>query len=192
MVAAKVFATEECADIRQSRGNALVFLWALGEATIWFVIPEFLLVLVLFVCAERKFQLVLYDIYGTIIETLIDINIHLSASRISNLAFIKPKMLAQVQAWFEQLVVFGLVYQPFSGVPYKVFTFQAAHEHFAIIGFIALAILVRLARYFLAYSVLKALYPALHRYVYRNYIRLYIGAIFVFSLLLLRISNIYR
>lgn len=177
---------------KSPEANALVFFWALGEATVWFVIPEFLLALVLFMRVERKFQLVIYDILGTIVGTIIAINIHLSASQIASLPFIKPKMLTQVYDWYEQLGVFGLIYQPFSGVPYKVFTFQAAHERFFIIGFIVLAISVRLARYFLAYSVLKALYPVLHRYVSRHYIWLYVSSIFIFSLLLLRISNMYR
>jgi cell shape-determining protein MreD len=84
---------------KSREANALIFLWALGEATIWFVIPEFLLVLVLFMRAERKFQLVLYDIYGTIIGTLIAINIHITNNQISQLPFIKPKMVAQVHTW---------------------------------------------------------------------------------------------
>jgi membrane protein YqaA with SNARE-associated domain len=171
--------------------NYLVFFWALGEATVWFVLPEFLIVLMIFMRVHRRVELLIYDIYGTIAGTLLAFSIYLNHSQIAHLPFIKPKMVHQVTVWYNHYGFFGLIFQPFSGVPYKVFTFTANDYHFFVPLFLLFAVLVRISRYYIMYAILQALYPVLHKYVYRNYVPLFVGAVFVFSLLLLRISSIY-
>jgi O-antigen/teichoic acid export membrane protein len=53
------------------QANYLVFFWAMGEALFWFVIPEFLLLLVVFMRIRRKKELLTYDIAGTLIGTIV-------------------------------------------------------------------------------------------------------------------------
>ncbi len=172
--------------------NWLVFFWAMGEALIWFVIPEFLLILLIFMRIKRKRELLLYDIYGTIAGTLVAFAIHLPERLIDNLPYIQPKMVLQVREWFDLHGIFGLMYQPFSGVPYKVFTHLANDYHFFIISFVIIAVLVRISRYYLIYLLLSGIYPVLHKYVYRNYVRLFLAATFVFSVMLLKVYTSYR
>lgn len=172
--------------------NWLVFFWAMGEALIWFVIPEFLLILLIFMRIRRKRELLFYDIYGTIAGTLVAFAIHLPERLIDNLPYIQPKMVLQVREWFDASGIFGLMYQPFSGVPYKVFTHLANDYHFFIIGFVVIAVLVRISRYYLIYLLLSGVYPVFHKYVYKNYIRLFLGATFVFSVMLLKVYTSYK
>lgn len=173
------------------QANWLVFCWAFGEALVWFVIPEFLLLLVIFMRLRRKRELLFFDIYGTAAGSAVAYAINLPVRLIDKLPYIQPKMVAQTQSWYHQHGLLGLVYQPFSGVPYKVFTFLAPHYHFFILAFLAVAIIVRVARYYIFFSIFSLLYPVLHKRVYRNYLRLVVVAIFIFSVLLLRVYHSY-
>lgn len=169
--------------------NWLVFFWAMGEALVWFVIPEFLLLLLVFMRIDKRRQLLYYDIYGTIAGTALAFAIHLPERLISKLPYVQPKMVGQVNAWYSHHGILGLAYQPFSGVPYKVFTHLAPDYHFFILGFIIFAVLVRISRYYIIYAILTSVYNSLHRYVSHNYIKLFLAGTFIFTVLLLRVYS---
>lgn len=173
------------------QANYLVLFWALGEAIFWFVIPEFLLIMMIFMRIRRKKELLVYDIAGTLIGTTIALGMHLSNSAISQLAYIQPKMVEQTEVWYRTHGIWGLIYQPFSGVPYKVFTLTAHHYGFFLLAFLAVAIVVRMSRYVIFFGIFVGLYPLLHKVVYKNYLRLVLVSVFIFSLLLVRVVNIY-
>jgi membrane protein YqaA with SNARE-associated domain len=173
------------------QANYLVFFWAMGEALIWFVIPEFLLLLVVFMRIRRKKELLFYDIAGTAAGTLLAFMLHVPQSVISNLPYIQDKMVDQTVAWYDKMGTWGLFYQPFSGVPYKVFTLAADNYEFFIPAFLLLAILVRMSRYVIFFGLFVALYPGLHKFVYKNYVRLFLIATLIFSLLLLKVYRNY-
>lgn len=173
------------------QANYLVFFWAMAEALFWFIIPEFLLLLIIFMRIKRRRELLYYNIFGTIAGTVLAFSINLPAHLIEKLPYIQPAMTGQVAAWFDKSGIFALIHQPFSGIPYKVFAYLAPNYHILIIVFIITAIVVSVARYFVVYVVLNLLYPLLHRYVYRNYVYLFLVAVFIFSLLFLRIYNSY-
>lgn len=155
------------------------------------MIPEFLLLLIIFMRVRKRADMLVSDILGTIAGTIIALAIHLPTDKIAQLPYIKPGMVAQTQQWFSDYGIWGLIYQPFSGVPYKVFTHLAADYGFVIVYFIGFALIVRLSRYVLAYVVLSKLFPVFHKYVYRNYVPLFLIAVFLFSIMLLKISNKY-
>lgn len=171
--------------------NWLVFFWAMGEALVWFVIPEFLLILLIFMRIQRKRELLFYDIYGTAAGTLIAFAIHIPERLIDKLPYIQPSMITQVREWFDAHGIFGLIYQPFSGVPYKVFTHLAPEYGYFILTFLVFAVIVRISRYYLIYLFLSSIYPVLHKFVHRNYVRLFLIATFVFSVLLLKVYTSY-
>ena len=171
--------------------DALVFCWAAAEAIFWFIIPEFLLVLVMFMRLHRKFDLIKYDILGTVVGSLIAIYIRLPTSSFLQLPYIRPRMLEQVTIWFQEHGILGLLNQPFSGVPYKVFTHVAPDFHFFVPLFIVVAVAARMVRYLVAYQVIKALYPALHGYVRKHYLRLFVVAIAIFTFLLMHVVALY-
>lgn len=171
--------------------DALVLTWAAAEAVIWYIIPEFLLILLIFMKVKRKFDLVKYDIIGTIIGTLVALWWRLPRNSFIHLPYIRPRMLAQVDTWYRQHGILGLAHQPFSGVPYKVFNHEAVNYHFFIPLFILIAIIARMVRYVVAYEVTKALYPALHPFVRKHYGWLFVIATGIFTFLLLHVVQMY-
>lgn len=180
---------EDFFDSQQA--NWLVFCWAFGEALIWFVIPEFLLLLIIFLRVHRKKELLFFDIYGTVAGTLLAYVLDIPIRNIHLLPYIQPKMIVQTEVWYRHHGLLGLFYQPFSGVPYKVFTYLAPHYHFFILAFLCVAVMVRIVRYYIFFAIFGLIYPVFHPFVYRNYVRLFLVAVFVFSILLLRVYELY-
>lgn len=174
------------------QANWLIFVWAAGEAVVWFVIPEFLLLMVVFMRVRRKRQMLLYDIAGTLFGTVIALLMRLPQSAIEHLPYIEPKMVEQTNTWYVQHGLLGLTNQPFSGVPYKVFTHLAWQYSFSLLLFLVVAVVVRIVRYLFAYGLFLSLYPKLHKVVRKNYLRLALVAIIIFSILLLKTVNHYR
>jgi membrane protein YqaA with SNARE-associated domain len=173
------------------QANYLVFFWAMGEALVWFVIPEFLLLLIIFMRIRRKRELLVYDVGGTVAGTIVAYFLHASYGTIAQLPYIQEKMISQTYEWYDHLGIWGMIYQPFSGVPYKVFTLTAASQHYFLLYFIVIAVVVRMSRYIIAFGLFNLLYPGLHKYVYRNYLKLFLIATFIFSTLLLRVYESY-
>ena len=171
------------------QANYLVFFWAMSEALVWFVIPEFLLLLLIFMRIRRKKELLVYDVGGTIVGTCLAFVIHPSYQFVTHLPYIQDKMITQTAEWYHQLGVWGLIYQPFSGVPYKVFTLTSQNYDFFLPYFLIVAVLVRMSRYVIVFGLFLAIYPGLRKYVRRDYVRLALIATFIFSLLLLKVSN---
>lgn len=169
------------------QANYLVFFWAFGEALVWFIIPEFLLLLLIFMRVKKKKELLIYDIYGTIAGTVVALAAHLPNSLLLKLPYIQQNMLLQVHHWYDRYGIFGLFFQPFSGVPYKVFANMAGDLKLFMPLFLFVAIIVRISRYIIFYAVFKSIYPALHNFVNRHYIKLFFVSTFIFSALLLRV-----
>lgn len=171
--------------------NWLVLLWAAAEAVLWFVIPEFLLLLIIFMKVRHKTNLLVYDIIGTVIGSIIGLSIHMSHSFMLSLPYVYEGMFTKVHEWFGSMGIWGLINQPFSGVPYKVFLNMAPDFGLNILLFLVLALVLRIGRYAVFYGLFWLAYPALHRLVYKRYLVLFIAAIVIFSLLLMRVSSLY-
>lgn len=174
------------------QANWLIFFWAASEALIWFVIPEFLLLLVVFMRIRHKKQMLMFDIAGTTVGTIIALIIKLPENLIVKLPYIQPNMISQTRTWYAESGLLGLAHQPFSGVPYKVFTHLAWQYNFFFLWFILVAVIVRIIRYLIAYGLFISLYPKLHKLVKNNYIPLVLVSIFIFSVLLYNTYNLYR
>ncbi|MEO8691381.1 MAG: hypothetical protein ABI397_01190 [Candidatus Saccharimonas sp.] len=172
--------------------NVLIVVWAAAEAFIWFVLPEFLLFLIIFLKVRKKFDLLKYDLIGTAIGTTIAILWHAPASFLITLPYVYQGMIEKVQGWFTDWGIWGLFFQPFSGVPFKVFNHTAYDFGFFIPFFIIIAVIARMIRYFVAYEITKAIYPFIHKFVQKNYAILFAVAVLVFTMLLMRISQIYN
>lgn len=171
--------------------NALIAMWAAAEAVIWFVIPEFLLILIMFMKVRRKIELVKYDILGTVIGTIVAITLHLPEKTLLSVPYIYQGMITHVHQWFSAYGIWGIFFQSFSGVPYKVFNALALDYRFFIPFFIILAVLARMIRYLIIYEMTKALYPFVHRFVRKHYAILFIVATVIFTVLLMKVSNTY-
>ncbi|MCX6728990.1 MAG: hypothetical protein NTV39_04485 [Candidatus Saccharibacteria bacterium] len=169
--------------------NYLVFFWAMSEALFWFIIPELLLLLVIFMRTRRRRELLYYDIAGTIAGTVLAFVINLPAHLIEKLPFVQPAMVQQCIAWFDKSGIFALFYQPFSGVPYKVFAYLGPNLHILIIVFIVAAVAVNVARYFVIYLLSNKLYSFFHKFVYHHYVAIFLVVVFIFSVSLLQVYH---
>lgn len=172
--------------------NYLIFTWAAAEAICWFVIPEFLLLLVIFLKVRNKIKLLAFDILGTTVGTVLGLILSLYLKiDLTRVPYITQNMINQVQAWYGGLGSLALLYQPFSGVPYKVFVLTAYGSHLNLVWFLILAIAVRLARYYIFYLLFVGLYPFLYRLISKNYLPIFLISCFIFSILFLKVYNSY-
>lgn len=171
--------------------NLLVFFWAMSEALFWFIIPEFLLLLLIFMRVKRKRQLLLYDVLGTTVGTIVGLVWVMPRATLLEVPYIFPRMVTQVQDWYEQLGLWALLNQPFSGVPYKVFIAEMHPYALPVVLFVLLAVAVRIARYGVAYYLLVLMYPVFHKFVQKHYAILFVAGIALFTLMLIRVSNMY-
>ena len=106
--------------------SALIFFWAFGEAIVWFVIPEFLLLLIVFLKIKKKTRLLAYDLLGTAVGTIVGLSIApIIHPDILSIPYITQGMIQQVGIWYHAFGILALLFQPFSGVPYKVFVLTA-------------------------------------------------------------------
>ena len=76
----------------------LVFTWALMEAVFWYIIPEFLLLLLVFLRVKSRPRLLLYDILGTFIGTITGIALStFSHINPATMLYVNQHMVDQVQ-----------------------------------------------------------------------------------------------
>ncbi len=164
----------------------LIFFWAFSEALYWFVIPEFLLLLIIFLRIKKRPKMILYDIYGTIVGILFAFAVNLQSSSVSKLPFVQLNMVEQVHIWFSNIGEWALLYQPFSGVPFKVFNHTAHDFHLNLFFYIFVAIIARIGRYVLLYLFLTNMYKYFHKFVYNHYVKLLLVSTFIFGFLLVK------
>lgn len=178
--------------LSSKQANYLVFIWAASEAIFWFIIPEFLLLLVIFLRIKNKRTLLVYDILGTAFGTVLGLAISIYTKfDVTKVPYITENMVHQVQIWYQGLGSFGLFFQPFSGVPYKVFVLNVHNFDINLLWFIFLAIVIRIARYYIFYLIFVGLYPFLHRLVSKNYIPIFLLSCFIFSAIFLKVYHAY-
>lgn len=171
--------------------NWLVFFWAFAEALVWFMIPEFLLFLVIFMRVRRKRELLVYDIFGTALGTIVGLFVHWTPQTMLSVPYIFPGMVSHVRDWYEQMGVWALINQPFSGVPYKVFIAEVQYYAIPLGVFVVVAVTIRLLRYAMAYYIFILMYPVVHRLVYKHYAILFTLGIAVFTAMLMKVSGVY-
>lgn len=178
--------------LSSKQANYLVFFWAASEAIFWFIIPEFLLLLVIFLRVKNKRTLLLYDILGTAFGTVVGLTLSIyTYFDVAHVPYITQNMVQQVQVWYQGLGSLGLFFQPFSGIPYKVFVLNAHYFQIILLWFVVLAVIIRIARYYIFYLIFVGLYPFLHRLISRNYIPIFLLSCFIFSAILLKVYHAY-
>lgn len=178
--------------LSSKQANYLVFIWAASEAIFWFIIPEFLLLLVIFLRVKNKRTLLLYDIWGTAFGTVVGLILSIYTNfDVAYIPYITQNMIQQVQVWYRSLGSLGLFFQPFSGVPYKVFVLNAHYFQINFLWFVVLAVIIRIARYYIFYLIFVGLYPFLHNFISRNYIPIFLISCFIFSAMFLKVYHAY-
>ncbi len=143
--------------------TALLWLlgaWAALEATIWFIIPEFPLLLTLFLRRTKaKWPILVAYIAGSILGA----SVAYGAGAVWGTGWLEPvpyltaPMLGQADVWLTCLGPAGLSFQPYSGVPVKVFGATAHGAGLSLWSFVVYGLFVRFQRYGLVYAALIGL-----------------------------------
>ncbi len=174
-----------------SQMNYLVFCWAATEAIVWFIIPEFLLALIIFMRIRQRASLLVWDLVGTAVGTIFAVIISFSPTDLVRIPYITSGMIMQVHDWYQHFGIWALAFQPFSGIPYKVFTALASGNGIHLVIFVLVGTLVRIGRYIVIYLIFSGLYSVMHRFVFRKYIAIFVVSCMIFSFALLKVVNNY-
>ena len=127
-----------------------LFLWALAEALLWPVVPDFALLPLILVAPGRALVFTIVTLTGSMAGGCVAYV--LGASEWG------PPLLAQAPLVTEPMVTAardalahhgagGLLSQPLSGIPYKAFALQAAPAGLELPGYLFMSVLARGARF---------------------------------------------
>jgi membrane protein YqaA with SNARE-associated domain len=145
---------------RSPWASLFIFCWAFLEASVWFIFPEFLLVLLVLGAPKRSLNFVGWAAVGSLLGG----SVGFIASRYDPVAaqgllnavpLITPGMIAQVHLWFAENGTLAVLYQLLSLIPYKTFVLLSGHYQLDFILFILLSALARIPRFLLATLVVS-------------------------------------
>ncbi|MDO4773978.1 MAG: hypothetical protein Q4A37_02530 [Candidatus Saccharibacteria bacterium] len=170
----------------------LIIAWVFAESLFWFVAPEFLLVFMLFLPKKRGTKIILYDFIGILAGTVVGLLLPLSISFINHTPYVYPGMLTSVSEWYQSYGIFGLLFQPFSGIPYKVFIAEAVTIGLPFVSFIVVAVAIRMTRYAVFFFTFQFIRRFTHTFIGRHFFVYTIIVLVVFSISLLKVALIYQ
>ena len=144
----------------------LCFLWGFLEGFVWSIIPEFVLVPLAFVAPRRARVLVGSTLAGSVCGGLVAYILSLTFAGpllLERAWLVTDQMRDSATTWLEQSGALGLIHQPFSGVPYKVFGLQAG-PNMDPFSFVVVSAVVRGGRMAVAVLVAAAVGWTLGRF----------------------------
>lgn len=127
----------------------LVFAWAFLEAIAWPIVPEFLVVLLVLAAPRRVLVLAGIAAVGSVVGGLLSFGIDALGwgdALLGRVPLVTERMADQAAAWLRDAGAAGLLHQPLSGVPYKVFALQASDAGLGPAAFVVMSAVVRGAR----------------------------------------------
>lgn len=144
----------------------LLAVWSFLEAGIWFIFPDFLLMLLVFFNKERwkRFLAVtyLFSMMGIITYFILVSQYPIYAESVLKATpFVNPLTIEVVQAHFLQSGEMAAIFQPLTPYPSKVWSFSAATMGMGLILYLGFVGAARLVRMFL----LSWLAIAFHRFL---------------------------
>ena len=172
--------------------SVMVAIWVFAESIFWFVAPEFLLVFMLFLPKKRSAKLILYDFYGILAGTIFGLILPISMDFVRKTPYVYGSMISAVENWLREFGPFGLIFQPTSGIPYKIFIAESAAAGIPFFSFLIVAMIIRMARYatfFYSFQFLRRFFAKL---ISKHYAIYTIFVLVIFSILLLRVAWIYK
>ncbi len=151
----------------------LLAIWAFFEASIWFVIPDFLLLILCLLYPKnyKKFFLftLLFSILGIIIYFLFVSNYPLLSGKILvNTPFINQKMLDSINSLYMEKGIVVVLRQTTTFIPVKVWTFQTVLHQFNLFLYLFFVAVSRAIRMFII-SLIFAFIGKRHKKIVREY-----------------------
>jgi membrane protein YqaA with SNARE-associated domain len=132
----------------------LVGAWSVGEATVWPIMPDAVLVPLAFARPHDWWKLVAAAAGGTALGGAMTYIVGTRGIGRHGCAWhpplVRPRMVAAVRRWLEVEGARGVRHQPASGVPFKVFAREAGALGIPFAPFLGLAVSARATRFALA------------------------------------------
>lgn len=131
-------------------GLILAFAWGVAEALWWPIVPDFYVFALSPAAPRRWWKLALAASLGSVLGGAIGFALATSFGSRRFLAaapLITGEMISTAQSWLAGGSA-GLMRQPLSGIPYKVFVFLAAHLKLNFAAFLFFSTIARSLRIF--------------------------------------------
>lgn len=126
-------------------------LWGFAEALFWPIIPDYYVLAVVPTLAARWWRVALFTSAGSVIGGSAGFWWSYARGDTFPLALaplVTPGMLDAASAWLAELGAMGVLRQPLSGVPYKVFVYLAGAERLPFFLFFWTSVVARSFRIF--------------------------------------------
>jgi membrane protein YqaA with SNARE-associated domain len=138
-------------------GWALVpLVWAIAEATVWPIMPDAVMVPLALRRPRSWWQLVLGGVVGTAFGgwlSYLDGRRRPGRDRTERLWLVRPAMVTAADRWLAKGGPRGVLRQPATGIPFKVFARVAGARGLAVVPFLVWAVAGRAARFTLLAGV---------------------------------------
>lgn len=141
-------------------GIILALAWGVAEALIWPIFPDFFVLAVVPAAPKRWWKLAVAASVGSVVggaAGYLLARLTGSSSMLDQVPLVTAGMATQAQAWLDADGWWGLLRQPLSGIPYKVFVYLSGAEGIGFPGFVWASALARGVR-LLAAAGLAALF----------------------------------
>ncbi len=130
------------------RAGTVAFCWALAEATVWPILPDFALGPLAAVRPSSWPSQVIGASLGTLIGGALTYCVGWRApGLVERQPLVTPRMRALVAGWFAAEGARGVLHQPLAGVPYKAFAREAGRRALPLGPFLAWTLVGRGARF---------------------------------------------
>lgn len=149
------------ATAAQSRtGLYLVGSWAIAEATFWFVAPDFILGLMIALVPMAWKRLLGAALVGSLIGGIFSFMLNLyfpvwMTGVLSATPFVQPHMIAFVEGVYRQYGYYGVLFQAFSFMQFKIWTQLAVQHGFSPVIYFGLVMVSRALRFGVAARLAK-------------------------------------
>lgn len=127
-------------------GLILALAWGAAEALWWPIVPDFFVAATSPAAPSRWWKLALHASAGSVAGGAIG---YFLGVPIESAPLVTPGMIDQAQVWLAT-GPWGILRQPLSGIPYKVFVFIARNDHLDFMTFMTASIVARSLRIFAA------------------------------------------
>lgn len=132
-------------------GLVLGFVWGFGEALIWPVIPDFYVFALVPASPERWWLIAASTSAGSVVGGALGFWLAFARGSTWPMDFaplVTEGMIHQAGTWLASYGSLGVLRQPLSGIPYKVFVYLAGAGKQSFLAFFIASILARSIRIF--------------------------------------------
>ena len=154
----------------------LLFVWALAEALLWPIVPDFALLPLVLVAPGRAPLFTLVTLAGSLAGGFVAYLLGASPGGPALLVqapLVTEAMVAAAREALAQQGTVGLLSQPLSGIPYKAFALQAAPAGLELPGYLLMSAVARGVR-FVAVALVAAVLARALRHLWERALHLFL------------------